>query len=409
MVSPLFEKFTLKNGTIIKNRFIKAAMSEALANIHFQPNEKIFKLYETWADGGAGVVITGHVMVDRKALAEPRNIVVDNEEILPLLEKWAKRGTKNNTQLWMQLNHPGKQTFKGMTNESVAPSAIPLEGDIGRFVAPPRELLHEEILEIIQRFGYSAKLAQKAGFTGVQIHAAHGYLISQFLSPRHNHRKDEWGGDIHGRMKFLIEIYREIRNQTTGAFPIAVKMNSADFMKAGFTEVESIYVAEHLEKEGVDLLEISGGSYESPQMTGRNVKESTKKREAYFLDFAQKLRQTVNIPLLVTGGFRSKEGMENALQSKATDFIGLARPFAVSPHLPNLLYQNKIQKIDIIPKQTGIRLIDDISLLETTWYAQQLERISLGKKVKPNYPIWFSLLQAILKNGKEVFQLQRAK
>ncbi|MFS1511413.1 NADH:flavin oxidoreductase/NADH oxidase family protein [Chengkuizengella sp. SCS-71B] len=409
MESLLFNEFALKNGTVIKNRLIKAAMSEALANIHFQPNEKIYKLYEAWADGGAGIVITGHVMIDRKALAEPRNIVVDNEDVLPFLETWAKRGSKNNTQLWMQLNHPGKQTFKGMADESVAPSAIPLEGDIGRFVAPPRELKHEEILDIIQRFGYSAKLAQKAGFTGVQIHAAHGYLISQFLSPRHNHRKDEWGGDIHGRMKFLIEIYREIRSQTTGAFPIAVKMNSADFMKAGFTEEESIYVAEHLEKEGVDLLEISGGSYESPQMTGRNIKESTKKREAYFLDFAEKLRQSVNIPLLVTGGFRSKEGMENALHSEATDFIGLARPFAVSPDLPNLLNQNKIQKIDIKPKQTGIRLIDDISLLETTWYAQQIERIGLGKKVRPNYPIWFSLLQAIFKNGKEVFQLQRAK
>ncbi|NDI34590.1 NADH:flavin oxidoreductase/NADH oxidase family protein [Chengkuizengella sediminis] len=409
MNSPLFEEFTLKNGLVIKNRIVKAAMSEALANIHFQPNEKIYKLYEKWADGGAGIVITGHVMVDRKALAEPRNIVVENEDVLPFLETWAKRGTKNNTQLWMQLNHPGKQTFKGMTDNSVAPSAIPLEGDIGRFVAPPRELKHEEILDIIQRFGYSAKLAQKAGFSGVQIHAAHGYLISQFLSPRHNHRKDEWGGDIHGRMKFLIEIYREIRNQTTGDFPIAVKMNSADFMKAGFTEEESIYVASHLEKEGADLLEISGGSYESPQMTGRNVKESTKKREAYFLDFAEKLRQSVNIPLLVTGGFRSKEGMENALHSKATDFIGLARPFAVSPDLPNLLNLNKLQKIDIKPKQTGIRLIDDISLLETTWYAQQIERIGLGKSVRPNYPVWFSLLQAIFKNGKEVFQLQRAK
>ncbi|MDP5276259.1 NADH:flavin oxidoreductase/NADH oxidase family protein [Chengkuizengella axinellae] len=409
MNSPLFNEFTLKNGTVIKNRFIKAAMSEALANAQNQPSEKIFKLYEKWADGGAGVVISGHVMVDRSALAEPRNIVVDNEAVLPFLETWAKRGTKNNTHLWMQLNHPGKQTFKGIVDESVAPSAIPLEGDISRFVAPPRELRHEEILKIIQRFGYSAKLAQKAGFTGVQIHAAHGYLISQFLSPRHNQRKDEWGGDIKGRMKFLLEVYREIRNQTIGDFSIAVKMNSADFMKAGFTEEECIYVAEHLEKEGVDLLEISGGSYESPQMTGRNVKESTKKREAYFLDFAEKLRLSVNFPIMVTGGFRTKTGMEEAIHTNATDFIGLARPFAVCPELPNQMKQNKVQKVEITPKQTGIRAIDDSSLLESTWYAQQLERIGLGKHVRPNYSIWFSLFQAIIKNGKEVFQLRRAR
>ncbi|OEH93811.1 NADH:flavin oxidoreductase/NADH oxidase family protein [Bacillus solimangrovi] len=408
MESILFKEFKLKNGTKIKNRFFKGAMSEALANKYHQPTEAIYHLYEKWALGGTGIVVTGNVMVDKRALGESRNVVVEDESMLPFLEKWAERGTINDTHLWMQLNHPGKQAPKGIVKETVAPSAIPLHESISKFFPHPRELTSSEVSDLIRRFGNSAKIAKKAGFTGVQIHGAHGYLISQFLSPRHNQRKDEWGGDIDGRMKFLIEVYREIRNQT-GSFPISVKMNSADFMKAGFTEEEAMYVAGQLEKEGVDLLEISGGSYENPQMTGRNVKASTKQREAYFLEFAERLRQTVHIPLSVTGGFRSKNGMENAIHANATDFIGIARPLAVYPDLPNLIAQNSIQEVVLSEKKVGVNIIDNKMPFEVLWYSQQMERLGKGKKVKPNHPVWISLLQAVLKNGKEAIQLQRAK
>jgi len=165
-------------------------------------------------------------------------------------------------------------------------------------------------------------------------------LLSQFLSPSHNQRNDEWGGDIDGRMKFLIEVYREILIQNGPFFLISVKLNSADFMKAGFTEEEAIYVAGQLEKEGVDLLEISGGSISNLATTGENVRESTNRREAYFLDFAEKIQKTVDMPLSVTGGLRTKKGMESAISSNATDFIGLARPLAVYPDLPNLIEEN---------------------------------------------------------------------
>ncbi|MDX8361651.1 NADH:flavin oxidoreductase/NADH oxidase family protein [Cytobacillus sp. IB215316] len=408
MDSVLFKEFTLNNGIKIKNRFFKGAMSEALANKHHQPTEAIYHLYETWARGGTGIVVTGNVMVDRKALGETRNVVVEDESILPFLEKWAEKGTINDTHLWMQLNHPGKQAPKGVVKETVAPSAIPLHESLSRFFPHPREITGSEINDLIRRFGNSAKLAKKAGFTGVQIHGAHGYLISQFLSPRHNHRNDEWGGDIDGRMKFLIEIYREIRNQT-GSFPISVKMNSADFMKAGFTEEEAMYVAKQLEKEGVDLLEISGGSYENPQMTGRNVKESTKVREAYFLDFAEKLRKTVHMPLCVTGGFRSTIGMENAIQSNATDFIGIARPLAVYPDLPRLIANKSLQEVVLPQKKIGVKGIDNKVPFEIIWYSQQMKRLGQGKKIKHNHPVWLSLLQAVLKNGKEAIQQQRIK
>ncbi|WP_214481786.1 NADH:flavin oxidoreductase/NADH oxidase family protein [Bacillus sp. SM2101] len=408
MDSVLFKEFTLNNGIKIKNRFFKGAMSEALANKHHQPTEAIYHLYETWARGGTGIVVTGNVMVDRKALGETRNVVVEDESILPFLEKWAEKGTINDTHLWMQLNHPGKQAPKGVVKETVAPSAIPLHESLSRFFPHPREITSSEINDLIRRFGNSAKLAKKAGFTGVQIHGAHGYLISQFLSPRHNQRNDEWGGDIDGRMKFLIEIYREIRNQT-GSFPISVKMNSADFMKAGFTEEEAMYVAKQLEIEGVDLLEISGGSYENPQMTGRNVKESTKVREAYFLDFAENLRKTVHMPLCVTGGFRSTIGMENAIQSNATDFIGIARPLAVYPDFPRLIANKSLQEVVLPQKKIGVKGIDNKVPFEIIWYSQQMKRLGQGKKIKHNHPVWLSLLQAVLKNGKEAIQQQRIK
>ncbi|NDI33812.1 NADH:flavin oxidoreductase/NADH oxidase family protein [Chengkuizengella sediminis] len=408
MKSKLFDNFTFKNGVTVKNRIIKSAMSEALGNLHYEPTEGLFRLYEKWADGGTGTLITGNVMIDRKALGEPRNVVADHDSILPFLEKWAEHGSKNNTQLWMQLNHPGKQAFKSAVKEAVAPSAIPFEGKIGRFFHHPREIEKEEIVEVIKRFGYSASLAKKAGFTGVQIHGAHGYLISQFLSPRHNQRKDEWGGDVKGRMKFLVEIYREIRIQTSEDFLISVKLNSADFMKAGFTEEESIYVSKELEEEGIDLLEISGGTYESSPMSKAQQKNSTRIREAYFMDYAEKLSKAVHVPVCVTGGFRSRNGMENALDSNAMDFVGLARPLAIYPDLPILIEKQVMNEIKLDQRKTGIKKIDDLGMLEITWYGQQLRRLAKGKITKPNYPVILSFLQSLAKNGKEILQKQRS-
>ncbi len=382
-------------------------MSEGLASPTYFPTNQLYSLYETWADGEIGVVVTGNVMVDKRALGEPRNVVVESDEVRPYLEKWAESGTKNNTQLWMQLNHPGKQVFKGVVSDSVAPSAIPFEGSLGRFFPPPRALNSLEIKEIIHRFGYSAKLAKISGFTGVQIHAAHGYLLSQFLSPTHNQREDEWGGSIDNRCRLLIEVFREIRTQTGSDFPISVKLNSTDFQKAGFSEDDSLYVAHRLHQEGVDLLELSGGTYESPVMTGV-VKDSTREREAYFLEFAETLRKESSLPLAVTGGFRTKEGMMEAVLSGATDFIGMARPLAVYPDYPLKVLNGENQNIVISEKRTGIKTIDQSAMLEMTWYAQQLERLSKGKNPKPNFPVFLSLIKSLLKNGNEIFGSRRS-
>ncbi len=403
----LHDKLVLPNGSEIKNRFFKAAMSEGMADKHNRPTGKLVRLYETWAESEAGIVVTGNVMVDKRALGEPRNVVVENEKDLDLLKRWANAGTKNKTHLWMQINHPGKQVFKGIVKEAVAPSKVEFDPKLQRYFPVARELQEEEIIDIIQRFANTARIAKKAGFTGIQLHGAHGYLISQFLSPRHNKRTDQWGGSLENRMRFLLEVFKKVRQEVGDTFPIGVKLNSADFMKAGFSEEEALHVIKVLDQLGIDLIEISGGSYESPQMTGVNVKESTKNREAYFLEFATEARKVSKAPLVVTGGFRTMNGMKDAVLEEATSMVGLARPMAVYPYLPKELLQGKREVIELEPRKTGIKLVDQTAMLELTWYSNQLERIGNGQGTNPRLSPKVALLRSLWKNGLDVFQMRR--
>ncbi|MFF2175997.1 NADH:flavin oxidoreductase/NADH oxidase family protein [Lysinibacillus sp. NPDC058147] len=394
---------------IVKNRFYKAAMSEAMATVTNNPTDNLVNLYSRWAQGGAGLLVTGNVMVDRRALGEPGNVVIEDERDLEILKKWAKAGTKNDTQLWMQLNHPGKQSPKTLSKYPVAPSAIPLTGDIKDFFNEPRALTPNEIWELIERFGNTARIARKAGFTGVQIHAAHGYLINQFLSPHHNKRQDEWGGDINGRMKFLIEIYEEIRKQVGDDFPVGLKLNSADFQRGGFSEEESMIVLQKMDSLGVDLIEISGGNYENPKMFD-GVRESTKKREAYFLEYAQKARELVKTTLVVTGGFRSEEGMTEAIESGAVDMVGVGKLFALNPDFPNQIIKGTYKTVTIKPIRTRINILDKkiASMLELVWYEQQFKLMGKGQEPNPDHNVWKTVYQMLKENGTAAFQKRRA-
>ncbi|WP_421378013.1 NADH:flavin oxidoreductase/NADH oxidase family protein [Bacillus salacetis] len=407
-IHPLSKPITLPNGTIIKNRFFKSAMSEALGTKDNDSSPALATLYNTWADGGTGLVVTGNVMIDRNALGESGNIVIEDERDMEMLSEWAKAGTKNGTHLWMQLNHPGKQSPRTLSTKPVAPSAIPLSGNLKKFFNEPRALTGEEIQELITRFGNTAKVAQKAGFTGVQIHGAHGYLISQFLSPYHNKRTDEWGGSLENRMRFLLEVYHEIRKQTGEDFPIGIKLNSADFQRGGFTEEESLEVIRRLADAGIDLIEVSGGNYENPMMQGANVKESTKKREAYFLEFAAKVREIVSTPLVVTGGFRSEKAMTDAIVQGEIDMVGIAKPLALIPDLPNRIFQGTYETIQLKPMKTGLKPLDKAaSMLEIIWYEQQLARMGKGKPPKPGHSVWLALLHTLTTNGTAVFKKRR--
>lgn len=387
----LAQAFTLPNGAVIKNRLFKSAMSEALGNRERAPTPELVRLYQAWADGGVGLCVTGNVMIDRGALGEPGNVVIEDDRDLAQLKAWAQAGTRNGTQCWVQLNHPGKQAPKGLNKETVSPSAVPFRSDLKAFFATPRELSDAEVHALVARYGRAAGVVKQAGFSGVQIHGAHGYLVSQFLSPHHNRRTDEWGGTAEKRRRFVLAVYRAMRENVGPDFPIGIKLNSADFQRGGFTEEESLDTIRALAEAGIDLIEVSGGTYEAPAMTGVKaqakgdapVKDSTRQREAYFMAFAEKARQAVKTPLVVTGGFRSSQGMAEAITSGAVDMVGLARVLAVEPDLPKRLLAGQEALNEVKPIKTGIGLIDKMGLLEVTWYTGQLKRIGKGEAPKP--------------------------
>lgn len=405
----LSQPFTLANGLVLKNRFAKSAMSEVLGTTDNRVTPALVRLYDVWAKGGTGLLITGNVMIDRRALGEPNNVVLEDERDLSLLRAWAQAGTQDGTQVWMQLNHPGKQSPSLVSKQPVAPSAIPLDPRFKRYFNPPQALTEAQIDNLVERFAFAARIAQKAGFSGVQIHGAHGYLVSQFLSPHHNQRTDGWGGTLEKRARFALEILRAIRAATGPAFAVSIKMNSADFQRGGFSEEDSMQVAEWLADAGIDLIEISGGNYESPRMTGKDVKASTQAREAYFLEYAEKIRARIKTPLLVTGGFRSPQGMAQALESGATDLVGLARPLAVEPDLPKRWLAGETARYDIEPRLTGIRAIDDLAMMETAWYSKQLERIAHGKSTRPHEHPLLGFLRYVSVGAVRGFRTQRLR
>ena len=404
----LGEPITLRCGASIKNRFLKSAMSEGIADNAHDPTPNHARLYGTFASGGTGVVITGNVMTDSRALGEPGNVALEDDHALTKYKAWASAGTGNGAHLWMQINHPGKQQPKGISaHQAVAPSAIALEGTgMKSAFGVPRELSGDEIEELITRFGRTASLAKQAGFTGVQIHGAHGYLVSQFLSPRHNQRTDEWGGSAENRRRFALQVYQSMRAAVGDDFPVSIKLNSADFMKGGFTDEESLDVVAELDKAGIDLIEISGGSYESPEMF--TSKKSTREREAFFMDFAEKARRRVDVPLALTGGFRTARGMARAIESGAVDVVGLARPLCVDPELPNKIISGADYEAPMRKLSTGIGALDKMGMVEITWYEQQLARMGRGERPKQNMTVWGAATRTMLSNGLKAFQQRRA-
>ena len=373
--------FKLPNGILLQNRIAKSAMSENMGTLNNAPTKNLINAYKIWSQSEPGLLITGNVMIDSRAIGEPRNVVVEDYSNFELLQEWAKsiKGTK--THIWPQLNHPGRQAFSAINKKIVGPSSVSLKmGGASAMFKTPNPLTENEIWDIIKRFGITAKIMKEAGFTGCQIHGAHGYLVSQFLSPLSNTRDDKWGGSIENRARFVIEIYREIRSQVGIKYPIGIKINSADFQKGGFIEEESMKVLQILSKEGIDLIEISGGTYEKPAMVGIKQKKSTKKREAYFLDYIDKARKITNKPLMLTGGFRSAKIMEQALIEDKLDIIGLARPYCLYTNLAKDILSGNLKYVDTPLPSSGIKMLDKLGGVELPWYELQIHRIGEGKK-----------------------------
>jgi 2,4-dienoyl-CoA reductase-like NADH-dependent reductase (Old Yellow Enzyme family) len=244
-------------GTVIKNRLVKAAMTERISDKNLEPNDKHYQLYKRWAATGAGLLITGNVVVDPAHLESAGNVYVGDESILPRMKRWAEAAKTEDNQVWVQISHSGRQTTRFNNRHPLAPSAVQLH-QLGLF-GKPRAMTEQDIQLVIKGFVRAASICKKAGFTGIQIHSAHGYLLSQFLSPRTNRRTDQWGGSLTNRSRLLMAIIRETRAAVGADFPISVKLNSSDFQRGGFTEEESLQVIRMLEGK-IDLLEISGGT-----------------------------------------------------------------------------------------------------------------------------------------------------
>ncbi len=410
MTALLNQPLLLPNGTLLPNRLAKSAMSEALGTTDNRVTPALALLYERWSAGRTGLLITGNVMIDRQALGEPNNVALEDDRDAELLRAWANAASSQGAVCWMQLNHPGKQAPKGLNRETVAPSALGFNEQLQRFFAEPRALTIEEIEQIIGRFAQAAALAKKAGFSGVQIHGAHGYLVSQFLSPKHNQRQDRYGGSAENRRRFVLEVYQAIRQAVGQEFSVGIKLNSADFQKGGFTEEESLAVIDALAAAGIDLIEISGGTYEAPVMSVGVVKESTQQREAYFLEFAEKVRARVNTPLMVTGGFRTRAGMEAALASGALDLVGLARPLALDPDYAAQLLNDELPR-NPTPSRitTGLAAVDRMGLMEVSWYTRQIHRLAAGRSTKPQESALLAFAGIIVSSGWKTWKTRRLR
>ncbi len=404
----LAQPLTLPCGLVLKNRLAKSAMSERLGTPDNHATSGLATLYGRWADGGLGLCITGNVMIDRKALGEPCNVALEDDSGMAALDAWARAGSRNSTSLWMQLNHPGRQVPRGLNVASVSPSPVPFAPALASVFATPRELTEPEIEDLIARFGRSAGFAKQAGFAGVQIHGAHGYLVSQFLSPHTNHRTDAWGGDAERRARFVVRVYEAMRAAVGPAFPLGIKLNSADFQRGGFTEEESLDVIDRLDGLAIDLIEVSGGTYEAPAMAGIRA-DSTRKREAYFLDFADRVRARTKVPLMVTGGFRSAKGMAEALRSGALDLVGLARPLAIDPNFPNRLLAGEDVTSPVSPRRTGIKAIDRAAVLEVSWYERQLGLMAAGHEPQPDENLLLAAAKIAVGSGWDLFRSRRTR
>lgn len=401
----LFESLRLPNGQVIPNRIAKAAMEENLADEDHAPGARLVQLYRQWADGGAGLIITGNVMVDRRALTGPAGVVLEDDRFLPRFCAWAKACRSRGAQAWMQINHPGRQLLAGLGQPALGPSAIAVNipGLKGIF-AQPRALVEEEINDLIRRYVDSAVLAERAGFTGVQVHAAHGYLFSQFLSPLSNRRDDQWGGSLDNRARILLRTVEAIRAQVDPKFCVGVKLNSADFQRGGFEAHDAEAVVRMLNERCVDLVEISGGSYESPAMQGRAQDGITLAREAYFLEFAERIAAVATMPVMVTGGIRRREVAEKALQGPVC-MIGMATALALDPSLPNRwkMGQGAVIEPIVVPwKNKALASAATQSIMK-----KQLTLLSEGRPTNPHISPLLALIGNQLKIRKQSQQYRR--
>ncbi len=377
-----FEALQLPNGQVIANRIAKAAMEENMADANQAPSRELKQLYKAWADGEPGLLLTGNVMIDRRAMTGPGGVALEDEQHLDSFREWADVARAKGVHFWVQLSHPGRQTMANLGQQALAPSAIALDlGGFSKMFATPKAMSEEQIQDVIQRFATSARLAEKAGFTGVQIHGAHGYLLSQFLSPLSNQRTDRWGGPLENRARLLLEVIHTVRAAVSPAFCVAVKLNSADFQRGGFDEADARRVVEMLNPLPIDLLELSGGSYEAPAMQGEARDGRTLAREAYFLAFATQMASIAKMPLMVTGGIRRLPVVQQVLDSGIA-MAGIATALTLEPQLIQHWREGRDPNPQLKPIDWKRKPLASLAILAVV--RDQMRRLSRGQLPKAN-------------------------
>ncbi|HEY4082780.1 MAG TPA: NADH:flavin oxidoreductase/NADH oxidase family protein [Burkholderiaceae bacterium] len=397
---------TLPCGQVLPNRFCKSAMTEGLASPRGHATQAHQRLYSTWAQGGAALHISGNIMIDGRYLERAGNVVVEDESGLSELTAWADAVHAKGALLWAQISHPGRQCPRLVNLTPLAPSEVQLN-IIGNF-GKPRAASEADILDVIERFGRTAGVLQKAGFDGVEIHAAHGYLLSQFLSPRTNLRTDRWGGSLRNRSSLLLAVVRRVREVVGPSYPVVVKLNSSDFVKGGFTLEECIEVVGWLREAGIDLLEISGGTYEATEFFKAHaedeIRDSTRQREATFLRYAKAIKAAAQLPVMVTGGFRTLAGMQAALTEGDTDMIGLARPFCLDPDFPARMLAGTLDVLPVPedrlvlgrgwwgPNSSSGSMRGLNNQAQAGWYYRQIELLGTGVAPQRDLAPWLALL-----------------
>jgi 2,4-dienoyl-CoA reductase-like NADH-dependent reductase (Old Yellow Enzyme family) len=310
-------------GVILKNRLTKSAMSDSLGDGKGNATQAQARLYERWAEGGAALSLIGEVQGDPRYPEKPGNLVMGPDADQQALRSLAHRGSADGAHLWPQLGHAGALSHLPVSRPK-GPYALDIEGlqCAGMTVA--------DIGELPNIYAGAALIAQGAGFGGVQIHAGHGFLLSQFLSPLFNHRTDGYGGSIEARFRIVREVIEAVRQAVGASFPIGIKINSTDKLQGGLTEDEAMEVVRMLDQTSIDLIDISGGTY-FPGAASSS--DSTSASGPYFLDFARRAKQATVIPVMATGGFKTRQQAVDAVASGAVDMVSVGRGMALNPHL----------------------------------------------------------------------------
>jgi 2,4-dienoyl-CoA reductase-like NADH-dependent reductase (Old Yellow Enzyme family) len=348
-MSLLFTPTTL-GSMELKNRFVRSATVECLASADNRLTEKYYKVYERLAKGGVGLIIPGNYFINSIGRATDRVLVIDRDDVIDDLHTLTDIVHNYGARIVGQINHGGRQSDPRLIGEQpIGPSGVrdTLTG------IEPREMSLQEIEDTLKAFGRAAGRIKRAGFDGIQINGAHGYLVNQFLSSHTNRRKDQWGGALDNRMRFVARMYEEIRNEVGTVFPVLIKINCEDQVPGGITLEESITISKKLEALGFNAIEVSGGIKEAAFTTTKGdipaelasfIPETVQKAaaftEGYFLPQAAAIKNSVSVPIIAVGGMRRREMMERALLQGQADLIALSRPFIRQPNLVTQMQRN---------------------------------------------------------------------